>query len=400
MTIAFAAGATNSTGILTLSGNNSSYSGNINIPGGTVTPAVSSNDELGTGLITLSGGTLALQGQVNPNGNWQAYNNDLSATANSNISVTGTLNAYMRNLSFGTATLTVSSTDTTGNPYILNFLSTTPNGSPTFNILNSTGGGHGTVNLYAGSGYPSGVGIGNSSSAALIAHLFQAFTVTNGTVAFPAHPSGQLPDVTVVTSLTLTGAGTVDLGNNDLVVRNGSLASITSMLKSGYNGASAGIWKGVGVDSSSAATDSLTALGVLLNSTGSGTPIYTSFDGQSVGSSDVLVKYTYYGDADLSGAVDGSDYSRIDNGAISNGTLTGWQNGDFNYDGVINGSDYTLIDNAYNTQGANIAVVVVNPTAEIASQNISASVPEPANSGIMAAATLGLLARRRRLEKE
>ena len=27
---------------------------------------------------------------------------------------------------------------------------------------------------------------------------------------------------------------------------------------------------------------------------------------------DVLVKYTYYGDANLDGKVDGSDYSRID----------------------------------------------------------------------------------------
>jgi hypothetical protein len=32
--------------------------------------------------------------------------------------------------------------------------------------------------------------------------------------------------------------------------------------------------------------------------------------------------------------------------------LTGWQNGDFNYDNAINGDDYTLIDNAYNSQGS------------------------------------------------
>ena len=66
----------------------------------------------------------------------------------------------------------------------------------------------------------------------------------------------------------------------------------------------------------------------------------------------MLVRYTFYGDANLDGHVDGSDYSLIDNGALLH--LTGWQNGDFNYDGVINGSDYTLIDNAYNTQGTAI----------------------------------------------
>ena len=61
------------------------------------------------------------------------------------------------------------------------------------------------------------------------------------------------------------------------------------------------------------------------------------------------MKYTYYGDANLDGKVDASDYSLIDNGYLNH--LTGWYNGDFNYDGVINGSDYTLIDNAFNMQG-------------------------------------------------
>ena len=44
------------------------------------------------------------------------------------------------------------------------------------------------------------------------------------------------------------------------------------------------------------------------------------------------MKYTYYGDANLDGAVDGADYQQIDNGF--GGGLTGWSNGDFNYDGV------------------------------------------------------------------
>jgi hypothetical protein len=65
-----------------------------------------------------------------------------------------------------------------------------------------------------------------------------------------------------------------------------------------------------------------------------------------------LVKFTYYGDANLDGKVDGADYSRIDAGYLAHGAATGWFNGDFDYDGAINGSDYTLIDNAFNTQGA------------------------------------------------
>ena len=65
---------------------------------------------------------------------------------------------------------------------------------------------------------------------------------------------------------------------------------------------------------------------------------------------DVLVKYTYYGDADLNGSVNGADYAQIDHGFGAH--LTGWSNGDFNYDGVVDGSDYSLIDNTFNQLAA------------------------------------------------
>ena len=147
MTTTFASGATSTTGTLTLSGNNSGYSGNIIITGGTLIPAMSANTVLGTGPITLAGGKLALQGQVSGSST-QTYSNDLNLTANSTVDVSGSLNAYMRNLSAGTATLAVTSADTTTNPYSLNFQATSQNTSPTFNISNSAGGGHGSLNLY------------------------------------------------------------------------------------------------------------------------------------------------------------------------------------------------------------------------------------------------------------
>jgi hypothetical protein len=81
--------------------------------------------------------------------------------------------------------------------------------------------------------------------------------------------------------------------------------------------------------------------------------------------SDVEVRHTYYGDANLDGRLDGSDYSKIDNGYIRH--LSGWSNGDFNYDGVVDGSDYTLIDNAFNrqTESQDAQIAVLNNLARV-----------------------------------
>ena len=151
----------------------------------------------------------------------------------------------------------------------------------------------------------------------------------------------------VTTGLTFAGAanawqGIIDLSDNDMDVQGGSLANITNQIKQGYNG---GRWNGIGgILSTSAAADTthLTALGVIQNNQSGVGSVHGSnpFDNFSPNAGDILVKYTYYGDANLDGKVDGSDYSLIDTAYLadkSHPTVTGWYNGDFNYDGVVNG---------------------------------------------------------------
>jgi autotransporter-associated beta strand protein len=197
-------------------------------------------------------------------------------------------------------------------------------------------------------------------------------------------------------------AGQLDLKDNDMIIHGSTLAAVWPLVAGGFHAAAGGYWNGSGIVSSTAAANTLTALAVIVNNNGSGGAIFSttpgnpngSFDNQNTSSSDILIKYTYYGDANLDGRVSSSDYSRIDNGYLSH--LTGWYNGDFNYDNVVNGSDYTLIDNAFNTQGAHLSDEVAAITSQITAGSNAAAVPEPVGLGLAAWLSLALLGRRTR----
>ena len=121
-------------------------------------------------------------------------------------------------------------------------------------------------------------------------------------------------------------------------------------------------WDGPGITSSTARTANvaqgfdLTGLGVIRNSdlditTGIPGSSYTTFSGQPVTPDDVLVKYTYIGDANLSGAVSFDDYVGMDNAFFGLIPNLGWATGDINFDGVINFDDYSKVDQAFFFQG-------------------------------------------------
>jgi hypothetical protein len=244
----------------------------------------------------------------------------------------------------------------------------------------------------------------STSSGFLVRTLPALLTINNGATltVTPAASTSNRQLIVADAGISLAGTsggwtGKIDLSNNDLDVAGISLATVTNEMLEGLNN---GKWNGSGgILSSTAAanTTHLTALGVIQNNQ-SGTALFTAshqFDGTTPGAGDILIKYTYYGDANLDGKVDGSDYSLIDNGYINH--LTGWYNGDFNYDGVVNGSDYTLIDNAFNSQGAAFTDLIASPNAIATAQlaDLPTSVPEPAGFAVISVAMTALLGRRR-----
>ncbi len=192
----------------------------------------------------------------------------------------------------------------------------------------------------------------------------------------------------------------LDVTDNKAIVHGGTLSTVNTFVATGRNG---GAWNGTGIVTSTADAQGAVAtktLGVVLNSDLGAGATKTTWGGVSgLASNDVLVMYTYAGDENLDGRIDGDDYSYIDAGFNSAGALTGYEHGDLNYDGLINADDYFLIDRGYAENGAQIATApVLGGAAPMGLSGVSA-VPEPTSLGMLAISTGVALGARRRRKK-
>ena len=273
----------------------------------------------------------------------QTYNNDVLVAGDSHVDVSGSLAAVMGNLSIGSHTLSVVSSDTSGSNYSLTFSGTTLNDNATFNVANSAGGGKGVLNIgaVAGSGTITKSGAGR-------------LRMTNtGDVTAPSAVNGG------VVEIDYTGGS--------------PLASIQSQIIQGYNN---GDWAGSGITSAAAAA--VAADGANFHKTALGYA-ESSEVGEPAGS--VLIRYTFAGDANLDGQVDTSDFVALANHFGATGA--DWVQGDSNYDGTVNALDFNAIASNF---GATLAPA----------PSLGALVPEPAMIGTLAFASIAMLGSRRR----
>jgi autotransporter-associated beta strand protein len=186
-----------------------------------------------------------------------------------------------------------------------------------------------------------------------------------------------------LSSLAIAANATLDIANNHFILDySGSdpRATILQYLTRGSNG---GHWNGTGITSSTAAATS-----------GYGVGFADGADGvdASLGSGQIEVMYTLYGDANLDGVVNGTDFGIL--AAHFGQQVTGWDQGDFNYDGVVNGSDFGALAANFGQQvnGGAVALPASDWAALdsfAAASGLMADVPEPASGGLVG--LLGIL---------
>jgi autotransporter-associated beta strand protein len=255
--------------------------------------------------------------------------------------------------------------------------------------------GTGTLTVAGNNTYGGGTTV-NDTGTLIVAHVNAlgtgALSINNtATAKFQAGLSApvQLPSLTIAGGVTPTA--TLDVTNNNMVIHSGSITATLAQLKSGLN-ASGTLWTGTGIQSSTAAADAAAnsnstvfAVGAIKNIDKNGNLIYSTWPAPpspdtgatGLATTDVLVKYTYFGDADLNGVVDNTtDYDLWSNGFTDPGlaATNGWLYGDFDFSGIVdNTTDYDLWSTGFAHQGGPLSGAGDQASAPASVQ----AVPEP-----------------------
>jgi fibronectin-binding autotransporter adhesin len=225
-----------------------------------------------------------------------------------------------------------------------------------------------------------------------------ALTVSSGIVKLQ-DSSG----VSTQSSLSIASGSSLDLSNNEFILTYGAgadpITTILSYLTDGYNSG----WTAGEIYSSSVANADNTQSQLKYE-----VGYADGADGLTlaVPSGEIEILPTLAGDAKLQGNVVFGDFQVL---AQYFGQAGGWDQGDFTYSGLVSFGDFQLLAQDFGSTDGGLTAGELASLNNFAAQfgdrlvaNANAvgfqlvSVPEPATAGLLAAAGIGLLGRRRR----
>jgi fibronectin-binding autotransporter adhesin len=343
----------------------------------------------GTILANVSGSTLLFNGSLTNEGTVQATGGGAIQLA-SNSLTSGTYEADSASAIFSNEPVT-----SNGATIILN------GSTATFPALVSLATNTGTLSLENGNTFSTTGSLSNSGTISVDAA--SALTVNGGY----SQTAGATKVAGLLTingsSLSLTG-GDIDLASGRMIINYGSgadpVSSVFSYLASGRNG---GSWNGPGIISSTVAALNA-GQSALIYSVGYADGADGIVSGLSSGEIEILP--TLAGDAKMQGNVVFGDFQLLSQYFGDSGTS--WDEGNFTYGSSTNFGDFQLLSQNF---GASASALTAGQLASLNSfaaqfgdglQADSAggfsvvSVPEPATTGLLAVAGIGLLARKRK----
>ena len=253
-----------------------------------------------------------------------------------------------------------------------------------------------TLNLFGTSNtYTAGTTV-DASTTLNIGRTFNNGTLTlNGNLSLIAGATaGDVARTSQIATLAFGSAGRINVTNNALIINTigtNTRASLEARVKLGYNGGLNNGGTGSTIFSSTAAgvTSAVTLVGVA-DSTDLGSPASGTFNGAAYTTASTFIRYTFAGDADLSGTVTSTDFNQLVAGYGKSDATVRWYTGDTNYDGTVDTVDFARLIGSFGR-----TLPAAGP-ASLPGIAPGALVPEPATLSLLATAGALRLRRRRR----
>jgi hypothetical protein len=206
------------------------------------------------------------------------------------------------------------------------------------------------------------------------------------------------PSTSVLSTLSIAGDSApiarFDLTNNAVTINyTGSSpgAAVREQILAGRGGSGFGSpWNGPGITSSAATTANAAepesrSIGYAENASLPLGP-YTTFRGQPVDDTSLLITYTRTGDANLDGLVNDDDVTIVGATYAPGVPQPSWALGDFDYNGFVDDDDVTLLGAFYDP-----IAPPLNFPAEPGAASSIAAVPEPGGLGLILICTAATL---------